>query len=411
MGAEGPLVVALGAALSANKGAASMLQAVVDHVDDIASGARIVSLSTYPDDDRSANRNGALEIVSYTPMQMVFPTLPLAVLIFVSRLLGFSGRGFALTEALRALMNADAVADIAGISFVDGRGLATLLYNTLMTGIPLLVGAKIVKVSQALGPFQRRSTQLAASLVLPRLETIIARGPTTASHLVDFGLDNVVEGADVAFLMEVREEHESAAIALRAGRDASYVAVSPSSVVDAIWGDRDDEYATHIAGLCDFVVDELEKDVVIVAHSARTGHGESRMNDLPLCREIHGRVQARERVQLVDASLDPAVLRSLIGKAEALVTSRFHAMISGLATLTPVVVVGWSHKYHEVMAEFSLDRFVISHDEYRPESAAGLVTEAVERTDSISELIDMNLARVVDSSRRSLDAIRQTVNG
>lgn len=38
-------------------------------------------------------------------------------------------------------------------------------------------------------------------------------------------------------------------------------------------------------------------------------------------------------------------------------TSRFHAMISGLSTCTPTVVVGWSHKYREVLDDFGLAEF------------------------------------------------------
>jgi polysaccharide pyruvyl transferase WcaK-like protein len=53
---------------------------------------------------------------------------------------------------------------------------------------------------------------------------------------------------------------------------------------------------------------------------------------------------------------------------QVLVTSRFHAMISGLSTCTPTVVVGWSHKYREVLddfglADFGMDSTTLSHPE------------------------------------------------
>ena len=34
-------------------------------------------------------------------------------------------------------------------------------------------------------------------------------------------------------------------------------------------------------------------------------------------------------------------------------------MLSGLATVTPTFVVGWSHKYNEVLSEFGLDRWSV----------------------------------------------------
>ena len=42
------------------------------------------------------------------------------------------------------------------------------------------------------------------------------------------------------------------------------------------------------------------------------------------------------------------------GDRPQIVTSRFHAMISALVERTPLLVVGWSHKYGEVLAQFGL---------------------------------------------------------
>ena len=60
----------------------------------------------------------------------------------------------ARTPGLRPLLDADVVVDVAGISFVDGRGLPIVGYNVLMTALPLLVGTPVVKASQAVGPFR-----------------------------------------------------------------------------------------------------------------------------------------------------------------------------------------------------------------------------------------------------------------
>lgn len=125
-----------------------MLLALVDHIDEVLPGGVVKNLSTYPEADRLVNRSDRLEIISYTPVAMLLVNFPFALLIGVSRLFWLRGRVFARTAALRALMDARVVADLAGISFSDGRGIPTLAYNTLMTGIPLLVGVPVVKCSQ-----------------------------------------------------------------------------------------------------------------------------------------------------------------------------------------------------------------------------------------------------------------------
>jgi polysaccharide pyruvyl transferase WcaK-like protein len=406
-----PYVAVLGAALSANKGAASMLLALVDNIEAVVPGGTVVSLSTYGAADRRENHNPRLSIVDYPPLTMAVLHFPLALLAGLSRLFGASGAFFARTRALRTLREASVVADLAGISFSDGRGLPTLVYNALMTGIPLLLGRPVVKCSQALGPFEENLTKAGARLVLPRLKAIVARGPGTYEHLISLGLDNVVPGADLAFIMEVGEGEQQAVHELLAGLEGRpYFVISPSSVVEALCNREDIDYVALMADLVGRLVDETGLVAVMVAHSARTGQPKGRMNDLPVVREVAARVGTRSEILLIDESLDPRVLRALIGGSRFLLASRFHAMISGLATETPTVVVGWSHKYREVMGEFGLADYVVQFSGFNVETLFALSIEANDKRDRISLEISEALPAVLDSSRTSLERLRKAIN-
>jgi len=404
-----PTVVALGAALSANKGAASMLHALVDQIDEVAPHVRVVSLSTFPTEDREVNTKERLEIGSLTPRQILFPVLPLALLVWLVRKLGGSGRWLAgLHPSTRAIKDATVVADLAGISFVDGRGFPTLAYNVLMTGIPLLLGTRVVKCSQALGPFQQPLNRMAARWVLPRLERVVARGSQTEEHLAMLGLENAEPGADYAFLMEMSEDRVRAAEDIVPHTD--YVVVSPSSVVKALAAKAGLDYIEIMVDVVNGLVERTGQHVVILAHSARPGRPEGRLNDIPVCVEIHQRVADPQAVTLIAESLDPEVLRAIISRASCVVTSRFHAMISALATATPVLVVGWSHKYAEVMEEFGLARFVI---DYAASGADGVISGAqdlIANRGSYVEQIEQALPSVRESARVSTMALRSAIH-
>ena len=388
-----------------------MLIALLDHIDDVLPGGRVVSLSTYPAEDARANESDRLQIVSYMPLAMLSVNLPLALLIGLARLLGFRGRVFAMTPALRAMMDSVAVADLAGISFSDGRGLPTLVYNTLMTGIPLLIGATVVKCSQAIGPLDDRSTRMAARLVLPRLRAIVARGDRTQQHLIDFGLDNVVEGADLAFIMEVSEGHRVTADGLIGDLGGqSYFVVSASSVVEALCSTKGIDYVALVAKVVDRLTTTTGHAAVLIAHSARPGREEGKMNDLPVTRKIAERCSDGTALIALDKDLDPRVLRAIIGGGRFLLASRFHAMVSGLATATPTVVVGWSHKYREVMKEFALERFVLSFSGFTAEAVVDLALEADTDHESIAARIQEVLRKVKESSRNSFAALREAID-
>ena len=389
-----------------------MLLALVDHIDEVLPGGIVKNLSTYPEADRLVNRSDRLEIVSYKPVAMLLVNFPLALLIGVSRLFRLRGRVFARTAALRALIDARVVADLAGISFSDGRGIPTLAYNTLMTGIPLLVGVPVVKCSQAIGPLDALSTKLAARLILPRLSAVIARGQGTHQHLLGFGLVNVEEGADLAFAMTVSDQDETLATELLADTVAAgYFVVSPSSVVKALCEEHEIDYVELMADLVERCSKETGLSAVLIAHSARPGQGPSRMNDLPVTREVAERCADDLGVVHLDRDLDPRVLRAVIGGGRLLIASRFHAMISGLATRTPTVVVGWSHKYHEVLAEFGLEDFVIPFSRFSSDEVAHLAVKAHRDHDEISARVAEKLPVIEESSRASLRALRRAIDG
>jgi colanic acid/amylovoran biosynthesis protein len=114
---------------------------------------------------------------------------------------------------------------------------------------------------------------------------------------------------------------------------------------------------------------------------------------------------------LVDDELDPAELRALIGRGDALVSSRFHAMISGLASRTPTLVLGWSHKYAEVLRSFELEWCSVDYSEISGSTLARRLADLVDRSDEVRGLIDRHLPDVQQSSALNLRAIDAAIEG
>lgn len=410
--AAGPVRVAtIGAAFTANRGSASMLRAVIDALPGRLGPCRFAVLTTYPAEDAAERLPHGVAIVPYRPWELVFPLLPLALVAALLRLVRLPPRLAAVHPALAELARADVVVDVAGISFVDGRGLPLLAYNCLMSGIPLLMGARVVKVSQALGPFRTRLNRTAARLVLPRLAAVVARGEASHRHLIDLGLEGARRAADLAFLLETPEEARREAECLLAEREVGgrFVAIVPSAVVEGYCEPRGIDYPGRLAELAERIA-AGGTDVVLIAHAARPGRPAGRMNDLPLVRELHRRI-GNPRCHAVDAGLAPEVLRALIGRAEALVSSRFHAMVSALAAGTPVLVVGWSHKYREVLRDFGLEEWAVDYSEVA-EAGLGARFEALRAAaPEIRARVAERLPAVVAEAAVSLDAIAAVVPG
>lgn len=408
-----------------------MLQAVIDQLPGRLGPCEFAVLSTYPDDDRrepphldaaAADDGSRLRIVASTPM-LLLVMFPLAVLAWILGRLHLPRRLACRTPALRALLDADVVVDVSGISFVDTRGLPTLGYNVLITGLPLLLGRPVVKCAQAMGPFDSTLNRVAARRVLGRCAAVCPRGDRTEEHVRQLGLEartKLVPAADLAFLMEVRpddRERADALIEALAGPDADdLVGVMPSSVVQRYCEREGIDYPGLVAGLIEQTIERTGARVLLVPHSARAAGPDGqvkagRMNDIPTCHAVHALVRQQERCLLVDESLPPTVLRAVIDRCQVLATSRFHAMISALATTTPVLVVGWSHKYAEVLREFKLEDWVVDFAEADAGALADRVDELRRTATDVRRKIVEALPAVRERAVRNLDAIEDVLVG
>lgn len=402
-------VCIIGAALSANKGAAAMVETVVTRLPEYIGESHFTLLSTYPTDDATKNIHGNVSVVGLEPVRLAFVEIPIAVVAFIARKCHLP-LSWVRTRASRSLLDSDVCVDVAGISFADGRGIPILVYNTLMTGLPLLLGVPTVKAAQALGPFSSRVNRTLARLILPRLAVICARGARTRAHLDGLKLPNVVSVSDLAFSLQEAGELPARVHQQLESLGNGFVLVMPSSVVKGIYERDGADYVVAVVELIRRIRQATRKPVVIAPHSYRVGHGEGRMNDGPVCREVAQALAGDSFVVGIDADLTAGELRHLVGMSSVLVTSRFHAMISGLATATPTVVIGWSHKYREVLDDFGLSDFGCDSSALdNPDVLLAMIEDALARHDQIARQISEALPKVQEQSELNFSVITRAM--
>jgi polysaccharide pyruvyl transferase WcaK-like protein len=347
----------------------------------------------------------AVEVLGLEPLRLACVEFPIALLAALSRALRIP-RGWVRTRGCRAILDADCVIDVAGISFVDGRGIPITVYNALMTAVPLLLGTPTVKAAQAMGPFRKQPNRTLAKLILPHLAAICARGAGTREHLDELKMNNVHNVADLAFTLPTAKVLPVSIEERIAHCKNEYVLVMPSSVVKGLYQKQGGNYVDAMVELIKEIRRATGRTVVVAPHSLRVGKPEGRMNDGPVCDEIIARLQDDSEVIGIRDDLYSAELRRLIADSRILVTSRFHAMISGLATATPTIVLGWSHKYREVLdlfgaSEYGLDAIALS-DTAR---VVGMVNGALDIHDVLEKQMKAALPDVMSQSEENFRII------
>jgi polysaccharide pyruvyl transferase WcaK-like protein len=66
---------------------------------------------------------------------------------------------------------------------------------------------------------------------------------------------------------------------------------------------------------------------------------------------------------MITGDYNASELKGIISKCHILVGSRFHSMIAALSTGVPILVIGWSHKYNEILDLFEMGEFIVDYRE------------------------------------------------
>lgn len=398
-------ITIIGSALSGNKGAASMLQAGLDGLTKRIPDAQFTLLSMYPDEDEAQNTYPNLQVVDARPLTLGVTINSLALFHALFPPLRPLLRK---NDAIKALSESEVLLDQGGITFSDGRE-KFLVYNVASVLPALFMGVPVFKCAQAIGPFRGRINRLTARTFLPHMRHIVTRGRVTHDHVGQLRLDNCEAGADLAFTLD-HVSGEGAPLDTIPKGEGALIGLSPSVVMQKKIEGAGGDYIGEMAEFGDYLISKGHR-VLLIPHSVRTGTDNTHNNDLPLCQAVFDRLSdtTRRATGFLNRETDARNLRQLIARCDVFVTSRFHAMVSGLATATPTLVIGWSHKYEEVLEMFGAERWALAHTDYSQERLQERFEELFAERAEVAETLGRALPKVREVASVQLDRIAEIV--
>jgi polysaccharide pyruvyl transferase WcaK-like protein len=418
-----PIIGIIGASISGNRGAEAMTITVIGELREKFPDAEFKIFSYYPKQDRNLVTQPYVDILSCTPASLVLRFFPFACLEWLVSRFGMHLPDRLLTRVISVLRSCDVLVDISGVSFVGGREIF-LPFNILTIWPAMLLGVPVVKMAQALGPFKNPINRMTAKLFLPPCNHVFARGLTTEKHLQELNLKNVSRTTDVAFLCKPEysltseneaknEAVEKQLLALKAS-GKKIIALAPSSVVykSSLKVGKD-----YIQSLLDMIsqFDQEEVYFLVLPQSNREISQKSRNNDLNVLRTLRYRARMSlpdylyQRMNWILWDVNTRSLRKLIDQCDLLMTSRFHAMIAGLSLGVPVLVIGWSHKYLETLADFGLEKYNADFDDANV-NLAELAKDLLNNHDQISAKILVDLEHVQKLSEGQFSYLESLIN-
>jgi len=387
-------------ALTGNRGTEAMVTTCIEQIRQRYPEAQICIASYYPLDDLTEKnakfgKDPYVYIYSSTPIALVLKWLPLSLLAWLFPFL--KKKNCRDLGSPLEMLDADSVLDVAGVSFIDGR--EKFLPFNVLTLLPFLInGVKVFKLSQAVGPISSVFNRFCARLILPRLDALFVRGRRTEDMVKELGLSiNSKYYPDVSFSLE------SGVYQRYAERNKLAVGIIPSSLVMKNNAYYIDDVASIIMRL-----QEEGYQPEIVTHSWRES-GKARNNDIIAADAINARLATKAPVH--GAGMDSGELREKISEYKVVLTSRFHGLIAALETRTPLLVIGWSHKYLEVLETFDLkDEYCIDYKSIDSEFIFERIQELARDGAALSEKIGHHLEVTKVQSESQFEAVFAQLN-
>lgn len=292
----------------------------------------------------------------------------------------------------------DVVLDASGFAYGDFWGAAKF---DRRVGRPSIAwrrdGKAVAFLPQAWGPFSDAGFAHAVAEALGRADIVFARDDASFAHLRAAGAQGVRQAPDFTNLLAPRPTPET-----EAHRGAG-VLIPNAKMLEARGEDAREGYLRFLEAAAATLRDCAGETLILI----HEGAGDRRIAD-----ELGGRLDAPPPILEIE---DPLEAKALLAGAGAVISSRFHGLVSALSCGAPSLACGWSHKYEALMADYDcpelsvslsdeagwralLDRFgaAVKHGDLRATVLAAAVREKAKSAamwDAVEETLRVRLAR------------------
>jgi len=254
-------------------------------------------------------------------------------------------------KIVNSLKNSRVTLDISGISFVEDRGFKYLIYNSLTIFIPYRCGSKIIKLPQSIGPIESSYYKTIASYFLQKCTAIYSRGDQSSTVLSNLGV-KYNPSSDLGFI----GGFDSTEIVTSASR----IGIIPSIVVKKYFEEKKLNYENFLIELIG-TLNKKGYKLTLFPQSYSPSSRKDTFDDSSIITYVSSKINT-SGVEIINKDLSLEELCNIYRNLDICITSRFHGMIMAINSNVYPIVIGWNHKYEEVINDLNLTKSSIRID-------------------------------------------------
>lgn len=262
-------------------------------------------------------------------------------------------------QLIDEIREADLVVDAWGIAFTDRLyplSIKGAMVNKRIIRTAALFGIPAVHYTASYGPMTGRWVRRTARQVLDGCCSLVyCREEQSRQNLLDCGVPahKLLVVPDTGFLMPAKP-----VLLPELEPTRPCLGISVSHQIIQQWS-ASTPYLEMIATLCDRAVSQWKVQVLLIPNElSNTGY-----DDVAVARDVLGRVRDKRAVHLFSPEMHTAPeQKGAIAQCDLFVASRYHSIVAAMSQAVPTVVIGWHHKYKELLEQFGQEAVCLSSE-------------------------------------------------
>ncbi len=230
----------------------------------------------------------------------------------------------------------DVVLDASGLAYTDKWGTGPALNTARAIRKWKKQGTKVVLLPQAFGPFTSERLVGAMRVILDSADLVFARDQVSYRHLVDIAgrSSHIRMAPDFTNLVQ-------GVVPADKKRLSGKICIIPNyRMIDKTTDEQARRYIPLVLSMIDTFCKAGHEPYLLIHEGGQ---------DLELGNEIIRR--SGRSLELIRET-HPLAVKGIIGISRAVVSSRFHGLISALSQGVPALGTGWSHKYEMLFSDY-----------------------------------------------------------
>lgn len=392
-----------------NKGAEAMMRTVEYELGRRLDNARFCIQVTEANAKKMESAGLHLYINPNSKLQKLFSLIKAGLCDL--RLIKAAVSNFRASLRIANIKDINAIVDISGFSYADEWGYVSSKLASTLVGYFESRHKPYIFLPQAWGPFTNPLVGKYTKEFVQKASVIYIRDQQSYNYMVKLLGNcnaNIKSAPDIAFRFRASAPEVGAALLAKCGVElgqSPVVGIVPNvRVYERIEGSGiTNLYVKVMVDVAQYCINELKASVVLLPHEISLGK-ESCIDDCYLCELIKSAVEekAEKRIfAMVGEKYSAEDIKSAIGQLYLLVGSRYHSLIAALSSCVPVVALGWSHKYAELMQLVGLHDYILNYTEMALSAVLTKIADAWENRGNNKRILEEHIPAI----KSKIDAV------